>query len=185
MIENKSIEKMEKVVAHDPSIGYVTKESRTPRRATGTFVPPIEGLTPRRSPRLLAKRHQSEAAISTPVREAVRKAVRLRSMEMFDYFTSVVSQYSHLKSSSVKASANNKLTNYVIVTRSTIIDDGCIGPHDAVGLIMCEDGKFKFMVYEHLFKEGTMQVTLTNPELQSVLGEMNDSCWSVCRGVCN
>ena len=41
------------------------------------------------------------------------------------------------------------------------------------------------MVYEHLFKEGTMQVTLTNPELQSVLGEMNDSCWSVCRGVCN
>lgn len=30
-----------------------------------------------------------------------------------------------------------------------------------------------------------MQVTLTNPELQSVLGEMNDACWSVCRGVCN
>ena len=140
---------------------------------------PIEGLTPRRSPRLLMKRHQSEVAISTPVREVVRKAVRLRYMEMFDYFMSVVSQYSHLRSSSVKALASNKLANYVIVTRSTITDDGCIGPHDAVRLIVCEDRKFKFMVYEHLLKEGTIQVSLTNPELQSALREMNDSCWSV------
>ena len=70
---------------HDPSIGYVTKESRTPRRPTGTFVPPIEGQTPRRSPRLLAKRRHAETAISTPVREAVRKAVHLKSNEMLDF----------------------------------------------------------------------------------------------------
>ena len=182
---DREVEKMEKVVAHDPSIGYVTKESRTPQRATGTFVPPIEGLTPRRSPRLLAKRRHAEAAISTPVREAVRKAVCLQSTEMFDYFMNAVSKYSHLRSNSVKASSNNKLTNYVIASRNTIIDDECVGPHDAARLIMCEDGKHKFMVYEYLLKEGTVQVSVTNPELQALLEEMNDSCWDVCRGVAN
>jgi hypothetical protein len=182
---SREIEKMEpeKLVAHDPSIGYVTKLSRTPRRATGTFVPPVEGLTPRRSPRLLAKRRQAEAAISTPVREAVRKAMRLQSSEMLDYFMNIVSKYSHLRSNCVKASASNKLTNYVIASRSTIIDDERVGPHDAIRLIMCEDGKYKVMAYEHLLKEGTMQISLTNPELQAVLEEMNDSRWNVCRGV--
>ena len=52
-------------------------------------------------------------------------------------------------------------------------------PFTVARLIVCEDGKFKFMVYEHILKEGTMQVSLTNSELQSVLREMNDSCWSV------
>ena len=33
----------EKIVASDPSFGYVSKESRAPRRASGTFVPPVEG----------------------------------------------------------------------------------------------------------------------------------------------
>ena len=38
----------------------MTRQSRTPRRASGTFVPPLASVvTPRRSPRLLAKRrHQ-------------------------------------------------------------------------------------------------------------------------------
>ena len=31
----------EKLVAHDPSIGYVTRESRTPRQASETFIPPV------------------------------------------------------------------------------------------------------------------------------------------------
>ena len=143
----------ERLIAHDPSIGYVTKLSRTPRRATRTFVPPVEGLTPRRSPRLLAKRRQAaEAAISTPVREAVRKAMRLQSSEILDYFMNMVSKYSHLRSNCVKASANNKLTNYAIASRSTIIDDERVGPHDAIRLIMSEDGKYKFMIYEHCLR---------------------------------
>ena len=143
-------------------------------------MPPIEGLTPRRSPRLLAKRRQAaEAAISTPVREAVRKAMRLQSSEMLDYFMNMVSKYSHLRSNCVKASAN-KPTDYAIASRSTIVD---VEPHDAIRLIMSEDGKYKFMVYEHLLKDGTMQMSLTNSELQAVLEEMNDSCWSVCRGI--
>ena len=56
-------------------------------------MPPVEGLTPSRSPCLLAKRHQAaEAAISTPVREAVRKAMRLQSLEMLDYFMNMISK---------------------------------------------------------------------------------------------
>ena len=92
---------MERVIAHDPSIGYVTKESRTPRQATGTFVPPIEGQqTPRRSPRLLEKRRQAgedreSTAISTPVREAVRKVAHVKATQMFEYFMNVVSKYNH------------------------------------------------------------------------------------------
>lgn len=50
---------------------------------------------------------------------------------------------------------------------------------------MCEDGKHKFMVYEYLLKEGSVQVSVTNPELQALLEEMNDFCWDVCRGVAN
>ena len=92
---SRDLEKMEpeKLIAHNPSMGYMTKLSRTPRRATGTFVPPVEGLTPRRSPCLLAKRRQAaEAAISTPVREAVRKAMRLQSLEILDYFMNMISK---------------------------------------------------------------------------------------------
>ena len=84
----------------------------------------------------------------------------------------------------MKASANSKLTNYAIVSRSTIIiDDERVGPHDAIRLIMSEDGKYKIMVYEHLLKDDTMQISLANSELQAVLEKMNDSCLSVCRGV--
>ena len=111
------------------------------------------------------------------------KAMRLQSSEMLNYFMNMVSKYSHLRSNCVKASANNKLTNYAIASRSTIIDDEHVGPHDAIRLIMSEDGKYKFMVYEHLLKDGTMQMSLTNSELQAVLEEMNDSCWSVCCGI--
>ena len=47
----------EKVVASLPSVGRVTKVSRTPRRARGLYVLPV-GTSPRRSPRLLAKRRK-------------------------------------------------------------------------------------------------------------------------------
>ena len=43
----------EKLVAHNPSIGYITRESR---RAHGTFGPPVKSQTPRRLPCLLANR---------------------------------------------------------------------------------------------------------------------------------
>ena len=102
----------EKVVAYDPSIGYVSKESRTPQRASGMFVPLIEGQTPRRLPRLLAKRFRkkingNKATISTPVREAVRKSVRVQSLRSF---VNEVAEYSHLKCCSMKAAKDNKIT---------------------------------------------------------------------------
>ena len=44
----------EKVMPSLPSVGRVTKASRTPKRAKGVFIPPADSTTPRRSPRLLA-----------------------------------------------------------------------------------------------------------------------------------
>lgn len=89
--------------------------------------------------------------------------------------------YSRLRSSCVKASSNIKLTNYVLASRTTVVHDECVGPHDAVRLILCEDGKYKFMVYEHLLKEGTVEMSVTNSELQALLEEMNDSyvSWNI------
>ena len=58
----------EKVVASLSSVGKVTKASRTPKRAKGVFIPPIAS-SPRRSPRLLAKRRKimtSVAAVDAP-----------------------------------------------------------------------------------------------------------------------
>ena len=43
--------------------------------------------------------------------------------------------YSHLKATQTKAVSNNKLKDYAIITRSTMIDDECIGPRDAVRLV--------------------------------------------------
>ena len=42
----------EKVMPSLPSVGRVTKASRTPKRAKGVFIPPADSTTPRRSPRL-------------------------------------------------------------------------------------------------------------------------------------
>ena len=47
----------EKVIAFLSSVGKVTKASCTPKRAKGVFIPPV-GLSPRRSPCLLAKRRK-------------------------------------------------------------------------------------------------------------------------------
>ena len=35
--------------------------------------------------------------------------------------------------------------------------------YDAAQLIMCKDGKYKSMVYEHLLNEGTVQESVTKP----------------------
>ena len=60
-------------------------------------------------------------------------------------FMNVVSKYSRLKSSNMKASSNNKVTNYIIASRSIVINNECVGPHNTVRLITCEDGKCKFI----------------------------------------
>ena len=79
----------EKVMASLPSVGRVTKASRMPKRAKGVFIPLAVSTTPRRSPRLLAKRAKlmksdrvvsaavetSTSSITTPTRKAVIKKV--------------------------------------------------------------------------------------------------------------
>ena len=97
----------------------------------------------RRSPRLRAKRcvtEGQETSIKTPVREVVRKAVGAKSAEILECFMDEASDYSHVTCSSTKASSSNKLTNYILATRSTMIDNECIGPHDAMRLVAREDG---------------------------------------------
>ena len=79
--------------------------------------------------------------------------------------------YNHLKATQTKAT-HNKLTDYDIVTRSTMIDDECIGPHDEVRLILSESKSYKFTVYENVFKEGR---ALDDIEMRGLLAEMNDN----------
>ena len=63
-----------KIVAQHLS-GFVTRESRTPRGARGTFIAPYDRQTPRRSPRLRKNdsRVQPRSADSTLVRHAALK----------------------------------------------------------------------------------------------------------------
>ena len=64
-----------------------------------------------------------------------------------------------------------------------MIDEECIGPHDGMQLIVCDDGKYKFMVYEYLLKEGTVGTSMKHSEVVSLLAQMNDSSWVVCPGI--
>lgn len=64
-----------------------------------------------------------------------------------------------------------------------MIDDDSIGPHDGVRLIMCEDGKFKFMVYEYVLKEGAIGTSMRCSEIVPLLAQMTDSSWVVCPGI--
>ena len=145
-----------KIVARHQS-GFVTKECRTARRARGTFVPPYDRQTPRRSPCLCKKRRyqdeqdsrvQPGSAVTTPVRAALRKSVSATPVDVLESVVRMSPVYSHLKATQTKAVSNNKLTDYAIITRSTMIDDECIGPRDAVRLVFSEDRRYKFIVYE-------------------------------------
>ena len=177
-----------KIVAQHPS-GFVTKLSRTPKRARGTFIPPPYDQTPRRSPRLRKKRQpdslvQPASAVSTLVRAALKKSVSATPVDVLESIVNMSADpaYNHLKATQTKAVSNNKLTDYAIVTRSTMIDDECIGPHDAVRLILSEDRRYKFMVYENVVKEGT---AVNDREIHDLLAEMNDNTLVVCQGITN
>ena len=178
-----------KIVAQHQT-GFVTKESRTPKRARGTFVPPYDRQTPRRSPRLRKKRFDDEqdsriqpgSTVTTPVRAALKKSVSATPVDVLESVMRISADpaYSHLKGTQTKAVSNNKLTDYAIVTRSTMIDDECIGPHDAVRLFFSEDRRYKLMVYENVVKEGT---AVDDSEMHDLLAEMNDDSMVVCQGI--
>ena len=53
----------------------------------------------------------------------IRKAVRIQAVDTLQYCVDEVSKYGCLKCCRVKAARDNELTNYVIATRSTMIDD--------------------------------------------------------------
>ena len=75
----------EKLVAAGEA-GFISVKALTPEKPKGTFMPLVE--TPRRSPRLAAKRvkercHNQAAAVAphglpTPTRDAIRRTVQTR-----------------------------------------------------------------------------------------------------------
>ena len=96
-----------KIVAQHPS-GFVTKLSRTPRRARGTFIPPYD-QTPRRSPHLRKKRQpdslvQPASAVSTPVRAALKKSVSATPVDVLELIVKMSADpaYNHLKATQTK-----------------------------------------------------------------------------------
>ena len=161
----------EKVVASLPSVGRVTKVSRTPRRARGLYVPPI-GTSPRRSPRLLAKRRKllqssvaesitdsvqvpssSISSISTPTAEALRSKIEMAQPQetVLSDLKHAIGKYQHFGLSEVKAVSGN-ISNYVVVCNTMKVDHELIGPHDAVRLVVNYNGKYKLLVYEKVLE---------------------------------
>ena len=67
------------------------------------------------------------------------RTVLVHSTEALQHLVTVVDDYDRLKCCSVKAAKDNKLVDYLIASRRTMIDDERIGPHGGVRLIMYED----------------------------------------------
>ena len=72
----------------------------------------------------------------------------VHSTEPLQHLVTVVDEYDRLKCCSVKAAKDNKLTDYLIASRRTMIDYKRIGPHDGARLIMYEDGRYKTVLCE-------------------------------------
>ena len=94
-------------------------------KTRGTFFPAAEETTPRRSPRLAARRlHQRAeapcATASTPVLGALRECIRQSERggaSLFDEVETVVkSQFQKLETAVVTAESPSKLSRYLLVT---------------------------------------------------------------------
>ena len=143
--------------------GFVSIESSTPEKPRGTFIPLVE--TPRRSPRLAAKRkgersHNTSSAstckkprsdvkstsLPTPTRDAIRRAVQARGCtDLLNELQQVVIDQYHDKKLDVSiatAEANNELRRYLVVSRRTKAFDEDMGPHDSIKLNVEEDTLF-------------------------------------------
>ena len=157
----------------------------------GTFFPAAEATTPRRSPRLAARRlHQRAeapgATVSIPVRGALRDCIWQRERggaSLFDEVETVVkSQFQKLETAVVIAESPSKLSRYLLVTRKLKVYDEDVGPHDALRLVVAESREYKLMAYEKTLQEGTIETPFTASSLP-ILGRVGDAEWVVCRGV--
>ena len=157
------------------SISLSTSETdTTPRakRAKGVFVPPA--VTPRRSPRLAARRSMSESqheavqrqGLLTPVRDSVRKFLlsgKGALLEDLKRFIDNSECYRSLETQVVTAEYDfNELRRYILVTRRVKCYDDDMGPYDAVRLVVEEDGSYKLLVYDKLLEENTVQAPFSS-----------------------
>ena len=167
--------------------------AKTPQSVKGTFIPPVE--TPRRSPRLAAKRLasaqsvgsavESDTLLHTPTREKVRKLIQQRegTTSLFDEVEAFVRAHSKiLETSVVTTEVSNKLQRYLVVTRKLKVFDDVVGPHDALRLLVAEDGHYRLLLYEKALEEGTVQSPITHSGMP-ILEKLEDAQWIICPGV--
>ena len=152
---------------------------------SGAFSPE----TPRRSPRLAARIIDSgrsgTSLVLTPTREALRKLAQQRKgiASLFhDIQEFVRSHFKILETSVVTAEESNKLHRYLIVTRKPKVFDDVVGPHDAVRLLVEENGHYRLLLYEKTEAEGTVQPPFTLSSIP-VLHQLDDAQWVICPGV--
>ena len=185
--------------------GFVSLESSTPERPVGTFVPSLG--TPRRSPRLAAKRKRSRTHAeslpqpsvdrSAPVRsglppamlEAVRTiAASRRCVELLDEVNSYVEYKYHdkqLDTSIVKAETSpNEIRRYVVVSRRLKAFDEAVGPHDSLRMVVGEDGGFRLLSYDKSLEEGVLTLPIVpTGDFHKAIEKLASERWVVCPGV--
>ena len=196
----------EKVVVAG-EVGFVSINSSTPEKPRGTYLPLLE--TPRRSPRLAAlkrKREQSchadtmatsgkkprsdapkPQSLSTPTRDAIRRAVRGRGCTnlLNELQQVVIDQYRDKKVdvSITTAKANNELRRYLVVSRRTKAFDEDMGPHDSIKLVVQEDGKYKLSSLDKCLEEGMAKLPLAGSDLSQAIERLCNEKWIVSPGI--
>ena len=177
-------------------VGFVSSKSSTPRKPRGTFIPQVE--TPRRSPRLAAKRkrcHVSElrsvelesSGLPTPTRKAVRETVEARrGQSLLDEVHSFVQERypdKKLDTCIVEAQSSNEVKQYVLISRRMKYDDDIVGPHDARRLAVGETGEYRLSSYDKSLEEGQLVSPVEGSDLPKVMEKLIDQKWVVCPGV--
>ena len=179
----------------------ISKEYTSPKApiAKGMFFPSME--TPCRSPRLAAKRkttaqhddgsqavctsEASPSLIHTPTREALKKLIQQRegTTSLLDDCEAFLRAYSKtLEASDITTDESNNLRRYLVVTRKLKVYDEVVGPHDALWLLVREDGKYRCLLYEKTLEKSTVQPPITSSSIP-ILDKFGDVQWTICPGV--
>ena len=180
--------------------GFVSLEASTPERPEGTFVPTLG--TPRRSPRLAAKRKRCHAeslpqpslakqsattdhGFPAATLEAVRKVARSRQcVELLDQVNSYVEGKYQVDTSIVKAERSNEVRRYVVVSRRMKAFDESVGPHDSLRLVVGECGEFRLSSYDNSLEEGVVTLPIVpTGDFHKAIEKLASEKWVVCPGM--
>ena len=123
--------------------------------------------------------------VHTPTREALRKLIQQRegTTSLLDDCEAFVRAHSKtLEASIITTEEPNKLRRYLVVTRKLKVYDEVVGPHDALRLLVREDGNYRCLLYEKTLEEGTVQPPITSSSIP-ILDKLGDVQWTICPGV--